>query len=451
MPETDRELLRLKPHAGRWQVCRSRNAGEGNFMRSVAAALTLALALTFAVVPGGAAQAQTAPAAPRTPDELGFLKKPMLFYVARGEPDSCGPGCNEWIAAEGSFDLGAATRFRAFVAKTRATKLPVYIHSPGGLMERSFDIGRFIRERGMTVGVSRTLPEECKTLDDKGCNALKRSGKTLKAELNPLGACASACVYVLAAGKVRQVPPGARVGVHLGKAVLFYADGRVTIPAKTSQPKINASDARQRKYLHEMGVDPKLMDIASSVPHERLYILSRDEIASLGIDKREFQETAWMVSGDKTVSVQKLFVEARGPEHSEFRLGVVLLSCSNPGRTQLIYIRGLASNEGAKTQALGLVLDGKETPLIGGLSALSLASLDNGSTFDGWGSFNADEFLKRAEMAENFTIAARNVGLPMQTAGVTRLSTAGLSQAMATLREKCAGAAGSSGATAPKP
>jgi hypothetical protein len=375
----------------------------------------------------------------------------MLFYVARGEPDSCGPGCNEWIAAEGSLDLGAAARFRAFVAKTRAAKLPIYIHSPGGLTERASDMGRFIRERGMTVGVARTLPQECKALDDKGCNALKRSGKTLAAELSPLAACASACVYVLAAGKVRQVPPGARVGVHLGRAILFYADGRITVPAKTSQAKIDASDARQRKYLHEMGVDPKLMDIASSVPHERLYILSRDEIASFGIDKREFHETPWMTSGDKTVAVQKLFVEARGPEHSEFRLGVVQLSCSIPGRTQLTYIRGLASNEGGKAQALGLVLDGKETPLIGGLSSVSLAALDNGSTFDGWATFNADEFLQRAENAENFTIAARHVGLPAQTAGATRLSTAGLSRAMATLREKCAGAAGSSGPTVPKP
>lgn len=200
-----------------------------------------------------------------------------------------------------------------------------------------------------------------------------------------------------------------------------------------------------------MGVDPKLMDIASKIPHERLYILSRDEIASLGIDKREFQETPWMVSSDKTVSIHKLFVEARGPDHSEFRLGVVSLSCSVAGRTRLIYIRGLASNEGGKTQAVGLVVDGKETPLIGGLPAVSLANLDNGSTFDGWGTFNADEFLTRAEKAENFTITARNVGLPMQTAGATQLSTAGLSRAMATLREKCTGAAAASGAAAPKP
>jgi hypothetical protein len=30
------------------------------------------------------------------------------FYLARGEADACGRGCNEWIAAEGKIDLGGA-------------------------------------------------------------------------------------------------------------------------------------------------------------------------------------------------------------------------------------------------------------------------------------------------------------------------------------------------------
>jgi hypothetical protein len=296
------------------------------------------------------------------------------------------------------------------------------------------------------------LPDDCKTLDEKRCSALKRSGKTLTAELTPLAFCASACVYVLAAGKTRQVPPGAKVGVHLGRAIRLFSDGRITVPEKASQArKINASDARQKKYLHEMGIDPRLMDIASKVPHESVYFLSRDEIASLGIDKREFQETQWMLATDKTVSVHKLFVEARGPEHKEFRVGVVHLSCSIAGRTQLVYVRGLASNEGGKAQVVGLIVDGKETPLLGGMSAVSLATLDSGGSFDRWGTLYADDFLKQAEQAENFTIAAGAKGHPLQAAGATQLSTSGLSGAMARLREKCAGAAVSSGPAAPKP
>ena len=31
--------------------------------------------------------------------------EPMIFFVAKGEPNACGPGCSEWIAAEGTFDV----------------------------------------------------------------------------------------------------------------------------------------------------------------------------------------------------------------------------------------------------------------------------------------------------------------------------------------------------------
>jgi hypothetical protein len=30
--------------------------------------------------------------------------EPMIFLLAKGERDACGPGCSEWIAAEGMFD-----------------------------------------------------------------------------------------------------------------------------------------------------------------------------------------------------------------------------------------------------------------------------------------------------------------------------------------------------------
>ena len=252
-------------------------------VRRISAAL--ALALVVAVVPGGAGLSQTVPSsAPPTkpePDPNVSLQQPIVFYLARGEPDACGRGCSEWIAAEGKIDPGAAARLRAFLAKTRATRLPIYIHSPGGLTLRAFEMGRFIRERGMTIGVSKTAPEECKAIDEKGCSALKRSGKTLTAELTPLGVCASACVYFLAAGKVRQVPPGAKVGVHRGQMVRLYADGHVTVAPQASQAKVSASDPGLRKYLNEMGVDSRLTEIASKIPHEKIYFLSRDEIAAV--------------------------------------------------------------------------------------------------------------------------------------------------------------------------
>src|SRR5438270_1496 len=62
---------------------------------------------------------------------------PMTFYVAKGAPDECGPGCDSWIAVEGQVDSGAAPRFRKFLQKVRARGLPVYFSSPGGNLDQA--------------------------------------------------------------------------------------------------------------------------------------------------------------------------------------------------------------------------------------------------------------------------------------------------------------------------
>jgi hypothetical protein len=398
----------------------------------------LLLALASAVLPGGAAFAQPGPVPTSV---LEILKTPMIFYVAKGKPDACGPGCSEWIAAEGAFDTGAATRLRAFLARQRNTKMPIYFHSPGGLADRAFGIGRLLRERGMTAGVSRTVPDACAKLDEKACNKLKRSGQALTAELSALAVCNSACVYAMIGAKERQVPPGARLGVHSSRLIKLYSDGRVVVMQPgTAKTQTQARDVQTRKYIGEMGIDVRLLDIASKIPHESVYYLSRDEIARLRIDPREFHETGWMVVQAKQVSVRKLFIEAKGPERNEFRVGIVDLSCATPGRTGLIYIRGLASNEGGRAQTVGLVVDGKEMPMTG-LSAIGrLDFVDTGGTFDRWGRIDARDFLEQVVKADNFAIAAGLPGRSLETATLTKLSTAGLSSAIGTLREKCGAA-----------
>src|SRR5262245_56691405 len=291
-----------------------------------------ALALALAALSGGVALAQVGPLA----NPLDVLKTPMIFYVAKGAPDACGRGCSEWIAAEGAFDTGAAARLRTFLSKHRDANGPIYFHSPGGLADRAFSIGRMMRQRGMTAGVSRTRPEACRTLNEKACNALKRSGQTLTAELNALATCNSACVYALIGATERRVPPGARLGVHSSKLIKLYSDGRAAlVQPETVRSQARVREAQTRKYISEMGIDVRLFDIVSRTPHESVHYLSRDEIAGFRIDPREFQETGWMLVQARRISVRKLFLEARGPERKEYRVGVVDLSCVAPGRTGL--------------------------------------------------------------------------------------------------------------------
>src|SRR5882724_4094031 len=97
--------------------------------------------------PVTAKPAPAAPAPKSPPDPMAaILASPMIFYLAKGEADVCGAGCNEWIAAEGSIDLAAAQRLRALLARLGKRKLPIYFHSPGGLGGIAMEIGRILRE-----------------------------------------------------------------------------------------------------------------------------------------------------------------------------------------------------------------------------------------------------------------------------------------------------------------
>src|SRR5215470_6186414 len=100
---------------------------------------------------------------------------PMVFYLAKGEPDSCGPGCSEWIAAEGRIDESSAQRLRALLSRTGKRQLPIFFHSTGGDGARAREIGRLLREREMTAGVYETLPAGCAGASEQACRALKQS------------------------------------------------------------------------------------------------------------------------------------------------------------------------------------------------------------------------------------------------------------------------------------
>jgi hypothetical protein len=94
---------------------------QSRMMGAIALLLLAAWPASAQTPPGGAAKPQSVTAG--SPAAAGPLPEPgtaspaviklagmpdMEFYLARGEADACGRGCNEWIAAEGKIDLGAA-------------------------------------------------------------------------------------------------------------------------------------------------------------------------------------------------------------------------------------------------------------------------------------------------------------------------------------------------------
>src|SRR5499426_1410553 len=260
-----------------------------------AAILLATLLVTFV---GSAAAQPDRPGVPKTkavpqaPAKAAPQAPPMIIYLAKGEDGACGEGCNEWIAAEGRFESDTAQRLRTFLTRLGKRKLPIFFHSLGGNGVAAMTMGRLLREREMTAGVYETIPVGCVDVSEQRCRALKQLGEVLPATLRNVANCSSACVFALIGAKVRQVPPGARLGVHAGKVIvpwaearrIGYSDQQIASFQKVRQGELSA---QARRYVQEMKVDVRLFDLMSKVPHESVYFLSRNEIAGFGIDTRE--------------------------------------------------------------------------------------------------------------------------------------------------------------------
>jgi hypothetical protein len=163
-----------------------------------------------ALVAAGVAQAQ----APQRPPVGGIGSPPnaMIFYVARGAPGACGPGCSEWIAAEGTVQWDTHKRQLAILDRQAGRKLPVVIHSWGeSNLNVAASLGRILRDRGIDTTAGPTEVESCNGKTEAECFALKRPGGPLDAKVNaPDVPCDLACVLMLAGASIAASRPVSR-------------------------------------------------------------------------------------------------------------------------------------------------------------------------------------------------------------------------------------------------
>src|ERR1700675_994853 len=113
-------------------------------------------------------------AEPSEAEKQGFAPK-FIIYNARGPTESGGPGCDRWIAVEGQVDTEAAARIRRFLSDVKDPKRPIYFHSPGGVVEQSYVIGRMLRSRKAVARIGRTVATACAggTQVDAACLKIK--------------------------------------------------------------------------------------------------------------------------------------------------------------------------------------------------------------------------------------------------------------------------------------
>jgi len=232
---------------------------------------------------------------------------PPRVAIIYGSAATCTDTCPSWIAIEGKLTEQTETAFRAIIKKLGKTRLPVLVHSGGGLVHVGFAIGRIIRANHLDVGVARTEIIGC---DPARITCPPGTADTLHGEPHSLNAfCASACTFILAGGNHRYAAPWAHVGVHqitdIQKLVTRHFTMRVTkfvspetqevtekktvvskhddVQMITHDTPTHASLAEIRAYLKEMGIDLQLQALMALTDPKAIHLMTHMEQDETGL------------------------------------------------------------------------------------------------------------------------------------------------------------------------
>lgn len=217
---------------------------------------------------------------PQALDENAF-KSPMSFSTATNKGNMT---TSFWIAAAGTIDPETPARFKAFLASEHPHPKQIVIHSPGGNLAAGLELGRLIREAGLTAHIGRTS----RSFDgsDAPCGTWY---DTVEA-----GICASSCAYAFLGGQERFVDSPyyptepSLLGFHQ-----FYGNPKrgnemltAEQVAEIEMSTLSVAQALTGQivlYAIEMGVDPRIVAFASATRSDDLYYPTPDEIEELSI------------------------------------------------------------------------------------------------------------------------------------------------------------------------
>ena len=111
--------------------------------------------------------------------------------------------------------------------------------------------------------------------------------RAAKAHVFVRGKCASACVFILAAGVVRGAPEGV-VGIHRARLTTFVKGIGVVDINTASNPNavrvLEAGDRRTEDYLREMGMPDTLFQAMKGTPSDQTRLLAAPELVDFGLN-----------------------------------------------------------------------------------------------------------------------------------------------------------------------
>jgi hypothetical protein len=296
-----------------------------------------------------------------TPAEKAGFAPRLIIYNAKGPANSCGPGCDRWIAIEGQVDEGAAARVGRFLRDVKDTKRPIYFHSPGGSVRPSYTIARLLRSRKAVARIGRTIATACAggTQVDAACLRIKTAGGEVEAQLTTRNAmCNSACTYQFFGATTREVAPDAMVAVHNSRLKIFVR-GPVSAQQISAfkQQSMERADRERAAFVVSMGISRELDDLIKNVKFESLHVLTRAELYRFGVDRRPMLETAWTLETAAHPYVRKV-AAARQDDGASCRTMEWRLFCENKDRARLTFVR--ESGQGAGSLKTVMLMAGSD-------------------------------------------------------------------------------------------
>jgi hypothetical protein len=205
-------------------------------------------------------------------------------------------------------------------------------------------MGAMLREKPTIARVARTVVNDCgfEAQDSDVCLKLKQSGRELHGELSSRGAqCNSACPYLILGATTREVAPDAVLAVHSPRVVVHFRGAATPtreMRAAATERGLNRADRMLTTYIEKMGADIGLLDLARTIKFEDMRILTREEIARFGIDRRELADTPWIFESAGRGMVRKI-VSQKGDGDNAYRLAQWRLFCFDTEQFELDFQR----------------------------------------------------------------------------------------------------------------
>ncbi|WP_374789018.1 COG3904 family protein [Brucella oryzae] len=175
------------------------------------------------------------------------------------------------FVVSGEIEAGDADKFATVWEKETydAFRFTVALDSPVGSLVEGMKLDEFFRKQGVATVVQKYSPKPPMQSDWDYSSS---------AEAPPGGECYSACALAFMGGVEREVPKTSKIGFH--QFSIGDDSGRSNAEVQVSTQSISSLVSI---YLRKMEADPRLFELLSITPPDKMFIPKSGELGELGI------------------------------------------------------------------------------------------------------------------------------------------------------------------------